>query len=105
MTRKELYEKYKGSTAIREYDGMQGIVCGYLKDHVKMSDYRTLIIASTTPHSKGWNNGAVLTCDIIVTHKNHRNGYWYVSESDILATQQPAKLSLWGRIKQILKLR
>lgn len=94
MTRKELYKKYKGMYAVKQYTDKRGIICGYVADYVNTAGNRTLIMAVTGPRADGWGYVCADAHDIIVTHKRHPYGYLYVHESDVLVE----KLSLWKRI-------
>jgi len=65
----KIFEQYKGRKAI--LDELTGIICGY--------DESSLIMACDK--NEGWLPDRY---DIIVTHLNHPNGYYYVSIGCIL---------------------
>lgn len=88
---KELYEKHKGRLAYR--DGRLGKVCGY----GYAEDYVSLIMAIFTDSPAGWNS---TTFDnTIVTNRNNKNGYYWVTKDDVL----PMRKSLLYRLKTIFK--
>ena len=84
MTPKELYELHKGKKA--EAIGITGIICGYEKRRFKnFKDWNyVLIMAIDNDKPNGWYLESTDNNKKIVTHRNNKNGYMWVSASNIL---------------------
>lgn len=74
MNYREIYKKYKGYPA-NGGTGIKGIVCGYTKDSILMSP--TNLIGWAYPE----NEDAPFFCEPSI------NGYWYISEYNIIGYQ------------------
>lgn len=76
LTGRELYDKYKGQNVV--FDSMEGVVCGYSTESAQV-----ICAITYRRFNGGWKFFQRESDDIIITHRNNPEGYFYCTERRI----------------------